>query len=188
MPFPPHYDMEEALLSVLANATIRTLLRRIVTFFVPAWPGTQAWAALVLLSRTSPGRGGPTMEIVPIPTPFSPSALAHLQASFLAIVLPRVLSHSRVCFRGIKCPHGKEDALQEMIGLAMTPVPGREGQGRHLLPHRSGLLCCPRREKRPQRLPPAEGQRGPVAPGQASSRLRRRQTSRFRNAFGQAAG
>jgi hypothetical protein len=52
--------------------------------------------------------------------PFSSSALAHLQATFLAIVLPRVLSHSRVCFRGIKCPSRREDAIQEMIGLAWT--------------------------------------------------------------------
>jgi hypothetical protein len=29
--------------------------------------------------------------------PFSSAALAHLHASFLAIVLPRVLSHGRVC-------------------------------------------------------------------------------------------
>jgi hypothetical protein len=50
--------------------------------------------------------------------PFSSSALAHLHASFIAIVLPRVLSHGRVCFRGIKCPHRREDAIQEMIGLA----------------------------------------------------------------------
>jgi hypothetical protein len=53
-----------------------------------------------------------------MPTPFSSSTLAHLQASFLAIVLPSVLSHGRVCFRGIKCPHRREDAIQEMIGLA----------------------------------------------------------------------
>ncbi len=51
-------------------------------------------------------------------TPFSGSALAHLQASFIAIVLPRVLSHGRVCFRGIKCPHRQQDAIQDMIGLA----------------------------------------------------------------------
>jgi hypothetical protein len=57
------------------------------------------------------------MEIAPMPTPFSASTLAHLQASFLALVLPRVLSHGRVCFRGIKCPHRREDAIQEMIGL-----------------------------------------------------------------------
>jgi hypothetical protein len=58
------------------------------------------------------------MEIAPMPTPFSSSALAHLQASFIALVLPRVLSHGQVCFRGVKCPHRHEDAIQDMIGLA----------------------------------------------------------------------
>jgi hypothetical protein len=53
-----------------------------------------------------------------MPTPFSSAALAHLRASFLAIVLPRVLSHGRVCFGGLKCPHRREDAIQDMIGLA----------------------------------------------------------------------
>jgi hypothetical protein len=53
-----------------------------------------------------------------MPTPSSSSALAHLQASFLALVLPRVLSHGRVCFRGIKCPRRRDDAIQEMISLA----------------------------------------------------------------------
>ena len=53
-----------------------------------------------------------------MPTPFSPTALARLQASFVALVLPRVLSHGRVYFRGIKCRHRREDAIQEMIGLA----------------------------------------------------------------------
>ena len=52
--------------------------------------------------------------------PFSAAELAHLHASFLAIVLPRVLSHGRVCFRGMKCPHRREDAIQDMIGLAWT--------------------------------------------------------------------
>jgi hypothetical protein len=51
-------------------------------------------------------------------TQFSSSALAHLQASFLAMVLPRVLSHGRVCFGSIKCPYRREDAIQNMIGLA----------------------------------------------------------------------
>ncbi len=49
---------------------------------------------------------------------FSSAALAHSQASLLAIVLPRVLSYGRVCFRGIKCPHRREDAIQDMIGRA----------------------------------------------------------------------
>jgi hypothetical protein len=58
------------------------------------------------------------MEIAPMPTPFSSAALAYLQASFVANVLPRVLSHGRVYFRGIKCQYRREDALQEMISLA----------------------------------------------------------------------
>jgi hypothetical protein len=53
-----------------------------------------------------------------MPTPFSPATLAFLQASFLAIVLPRVLSHGRVSFRHLKCRHRREDAIQEMIGLS----------------------------------------------------------------------
>jgi hypothetical protein len=53
-----------------------------------------------------------------MPTPFSPATLALLQASFLAIVLPRVLSHGRVCFRHLKCRQSREDAIQEMIGLS----------------------------------------------------------------------
>src|SRR5262245_54445667 len=81
-------------------------------------PGIRAWAVRVLWNRTAPGRGGPRMEIAPMPTPFSSSALALLQAAFVAIVLPRVLSHGRVFFRGIKCPHRREDAIEEMIGLA----------------------------------------------------------------------
>jgi DNA-directed RNA polymerase specialized sigma24 family protein len=55
-----------------------------------------------------------------MPIPFSSAALAHLQASFIALVLPKVLSHGRVCFRGIKCPHRHEDVIQDMIGLAWT--------------------------------------------------------------------
>ena len=53
-----------------------------------------------------------------MPTPLSSSTLAHLQASFVALVLPRVLSHGRVCFRDVACPHRRQDAIQEMIGLA----------------------------------------------------------------------
>jgi hypothetical protein len=53
-----------------------------------------------------------------MPTPFSAATLAQLQASFLAIVLPRVLSHGRVSFRHVKCRDRRADAIQEMIGLA----------------------------------------------------------------------
>ncbi len=53
-----------------------------------------------------------------MPTPFSAIEFARLQADFVASVLPRVLSHGRVCFRGLPCPHHQEEAIQEMIGLA----------------------------------------------------------------------
>ncbi len=51
-------------------------------------------------------------------TPSSHTALARLQTTFVAVVLPRILSHGRVYFRGIRCPHRREDAIQEMIALA----------------------------------------------------------------------
>jgi hypothetical protein len=53
-----------------------------------------------------------------MPTPFPLPDLARLQATFLAVVLPRVLSHGDVSFRGVKCPHRREDAVQEMVALA----------------------------------------------------------------------
>jgi hypothetical protein len=45
-------------------------------------------------------------------------ALASLQATFVAVVLPRIVSHGRVCFRGVRCPGQREDAIQEMAALA----------------------------------------------------------------------
>jgi 5-hydroxyisourate hydrolase-like protein (transthyretin family) len=55
-----------------------------------------------------------------MPTTFSSAALAHLQASFIALVLPRILSHGHVQFRAIRCPQRRADALQDMIGLAWS--------------------------------------------------------------------
>jgi len=74
-----------------------------------------------------------------MPTPFSSSALAYLQASFLAIVLPKVLSHGRVCFRGIKCPHRREDAIQDMIGLACYAD--------HQIMQKEGIYLSPTRHR-----------------------------------------
>jgi hypothetical protein len=53
-----------------------------------------------------------------MPTSLSSATLALLQTSFLAIVLPRVLSHGRVYFRHVKCRDRRQDAIQDMIGLA----------------------------------------------------------------------
>jgi hypothetical protein len=50
-------------------------------------------------------------------TPADPAALARLQATFLTSILPRVVAHSRVSFRHIKCRHQREELLAEMTGL-----------------------------------------------------------------------
>jgi hypothetical protein len=48
-----------------------------------------------------------------------PARLPHfaLHNRFLAI-LPRIERHGRICFRDVRCPHRKEEALQEMRALA----------------------------------------------------------------------
>jgi hypothetical protein len=52
-----------------------------------------------------------------VTTPTYPIPLAHLQETFLASVMPRVLAHGRVYFRHIRCRHQKEELLAEMTGL-----------------------------------------------------------------------
>jgi hypothetical protein len=59
------------------------------------------------------------VEDVPVNTPFLPDhSLDALQAAFLTSVLPKVLSHGRVYFRHLRCPHQKADAVAEMVALA----------------------------------------------------------------------
>jgi hypothetical protein len=50
----------------------------------------------------------------PRPGPASPEGL---HAVFLVLV-PRIRLHGEVVFRGVKCPHRKEDAISEMVALA----------------------------------------------------------------------
>jgi hypothetical protein len=45
-------------------------------------------------------------------------SLEQLHSAFLALVLPRVLSHGRVWSRHIKCPHRRDDFVAEMVGLS----------------------------------------------------------------------
>jgi hypothetical protein len=40
-----------------------------------------------------------------------------LQRHFLTI-LPHIVGHGRIYFRGVRCPHRKEDRIAEMVGLA----------------------------------------------------------------------
>jgi hypothetical protein len=48
--------------------------------------------------------------------PVSPAGFAHLHASFLAMV-PRIVAHGQVCFRHLRCPLQKEDAIAEMLAI-----------------------------------------------------------------------
>jgi hypothetical protein len=50
-------------------------------------------------------------------TPSPALALEHVQAAFLTI-LPRVELHAQIYFRGLKCPHRKDDAVQETLAVA----------------------------------------------------------------------
>jgi hypothetical protein len=52
-----------------------------------------------------------------MPAPASAPALAHLHAAFLSI-LPRIDLHTRVYFRGVRCPQRRDDAIQETLAIA----------------------------------------------------------------------
>jgi hypothetical protein len=53
-----------------------------------------------------------------VTTPTDPAALARLQETFLASVLPKVVSHGRVYFRHLKSAERKEEYVAEMVALA----------------------------------------------------------------------
>jgi len=55
--------------------------------------------------------------VVPSPTAI-PTTLAspHLHAAFLSI-LPRIETHARVCSRGVRCPHSREEFRAEVVAL-----------------------------------------------------------------------
>jgi hypothetical protein len=56
------------------------------------------------------------MKVKPNPVGLSVSHLAQVHANFLTIV-PRIEAHGKVYFRHLKCPHRREDAIQEMLAL-----------------------------------------------------------------------
>ena len=45
------------------------------------------------------------------------ATLTHLHAAFLSI-LPRIELHARIYFRGIRCSHRKDEAVQETLALS----------------------------------------------------------------------
>jgi hypothetical protein len=58
--------------------------------------------------------------VVPSPTvsPTTPATLAcpQLHTAFLSI-LPRIETHARVCSRGVRCPHSREEFRAEVVAL-----------------------------------------------------------------------
>src|SRR5262245_20971326 len=56
------------------------------------------------------------MSAVLVSTPTALSVHV-LQVRFLSI-LPRIELHGRICFRFVRCPHRRADAVSEVIGLA----------------------------------------------------------------------
>jgi hypothetical protein len=58
------------------------------------------------------------VEAVPVTLPTDPAALARLQAAFLTLVLPKVLSHGHVYFRHLRSAERKEEYIAEMVALA----------------------------------------------------------------------
>jgi hypothetical protein len=71
------------------------------------------------------------VEDVPVNTPLAPGpSLEALQAAFLDLVLPKVVSHGRCYFRHVRCPHRKEELLAEMRGLAWLWFVRLAGRGK----------------------------------------------------------
>src|SRR5262249_20788005 len=72
--------------------------------------------------RIAPGRGdslhrrSSPMSTVLVPTPAALSVHV-LQVRFLSI-LPRIELHGRICFRFVRCPHRRADAVSEVVALA----------------------------------------------------------------------
>ena len=40
-----------------------------------------------------------------------------LQQRFLAVVLPRLMTHAEVCLRGVRCPHERAELRSELFAL-----------------------------------------------------------------------
>jgi hypothetical protein len=80
------------------------------------------------------------------------SPLHLLHAAFLSI-LPRIELHGRVCFRGLKCPHRREDAIAEVVALAWKWFVGLVEQGKDPLAFPATLATFAARQvKRGRRL------------------------------------
>ena len=63
-------------------------------------------------------------------TPAATPAAESLEAVFLSVVLPRVLSHAEVIFRGVRCPHQRAECVAEAIALSWLWCLRLAAQGR----------------------------------------------------------
>ena len=63
------------------------------------------------------------------PAPSAPTPAGDLHAAFCSI-LPRIVLHGQIVFRGVKCPDSKEEALAEMVGLCWLWFLRLAAQGR----------------------------------------------------------
>ena len=69
---------------------------------------------------TAPGPGAVSLEVVRMnsPVPGLPDVcVAVLHARFLRL-LPKIETHARICFRGVRCPVTREDRVAECVALA----------------------------------------------------------------------
>src|SRR5262245_3356888 len=85
----------------------------------------RCWSGYGSLEPNRPGSGGDSSEI-PFVTLLSLLESApncsllspkDLQAGFLNI-LPAIETHAQICFRYLRCPGKKDDAIQETIAVA----------------------------------------------------------------------
>jgi hypothetical protein len=100
-----------------------------------------------------------------------PKPLAALHAHFLAI-LPRIETHARICFRDVKCPGRRADAVAEAVALAWKWFLRLAEQGKdvnefvsaladYAVRHvRSGRRLCGQEKARDVLSPRAQRQKG----------------------------
>src|SRR3954451_7075094 len=91
-------------------------------------------------------------------------SLEALHAGFLSI-LPRVRLHAEVYFRHLKCPHKKEDAVQETLAIAWKWYARATEQGKAPSPFvttRAGY--APRHVKNGRRLCGQERSKDVISP------------------------
>jgi hypothetical protein len=106
----------------------------------------------------------------PLPVTVSaPAPLNPLHAGFLS-VLPRIEQHGRVCFRHLKCPTRREDAVAEMVALSWLWFVRLAGKGKDATRFPSALATYAARAVRAGRKLAGKVRAGDVLSPVAQSR------------------